>query len=139
MVSITYEVIIEGDDFSNEEFNSRLFELGELIIDEVKKFVKKYDLIQTTNYLQGFFVTVKNNRLTINNRMKYANFLEYGTYSYFEQYGVDDFSSNPLPKKKDLTKKQASLLPKGGNTFAPIRRVLYNPSVMLPLLQEAFS
>jgi len=65
------------------------------------------------------------------------SYLEYGTFEYFDLYGLDDFPDTPI-KKKDLSREERTSLPKGMAPFAPIRRVLYNQEKIDQIIREQF-
>lgn len=124
-----------------DELDKRLKILGELIINEIKRIIKQYDLISRVGggaYLQGWFVTVSGNKLTIENTQEYAEFLEYGTYAFGRAYGDDTFPEPPV-KKRDLPLELRKNFPKGMAPFAPVRRVFYNQELMRRLVSQAFA
>jgi len=117
--------------------------VGELIINRVKVKVRQMGLIGPAGvggaYLQGWFSTVKGNKLVLENTQEYAIYLEYGTYAYWSQYGFDGFPETMALKKKNLPKSVSKNLFKGMQPFAPVRRVIYSEQEMIPILQEAAS
>ena len=141
VVVVNYNVEVDGEDFTDEELNQCLKILGELVINEVKKKIRQMNLIQEGGgaFLQGWFTSVKNGELSIENVKDYAIYLEYGTYAYHDLYGFESFPETPDPKKKNLSSKDRKLFPKGMQPFSPVRRVLYNTSLMKSLIQDAFS
>lgn len=132
-------VITIETDLSDEEVDKRLQILGELIINKVKDNIRKLNLIQTREYLQYWNAKVLRGELVIESTQEYAKYLEYGTYSYFSDYGLETFPKNVEPKKKDLTRSQAKVLRKGMQPFAPVRRVIYNERIMNDLVAIAFA
>jgi hypothetical protein len=132
------ELDIDAGDMSDEELNTRIAILGELIISEVKKNIRKMDLIGSGQLLQRWFADYSNGVLTIDTGTKYGYYIEYGTYEYFDQYGLEDYPEVPDPKKKDLLRSLRSAYPSGMQPFSPVRRVLYNPTIMERLAKEAF-
>lgn len=141
VVVVNYQINIVGDDFSENELNQRFKILGELIINEVKKKIKQMNLITDGggSFLQNWFTTISNGELLIENTQEYALYLEYGTYTYFDINGFDNYTDPMQPKKKDLTREQRKAYPKGMQSFAPVRKVLYDKNLMLKLISEAFS
>ena len=139
VVVVSYNIDLEGDDFTSEELDQRLKILGELVINEVKKKIRQMDLIIDGQFLQGWFASANNGELTIENVKEYALYLEYGTYAYHEMHGFETFPETPDRKKKDMTAKDRKLFLKGSQPFAPVRRVLYDTRLMSGLIQESFS
>lgn len=136
MPSLTFE--IEGD-FDTVQVGKAMKILGELVINKVKEYIRDMNLIISGAFLQGWFATWENNTLTIENTQEYALYLEYGTYGYWESYGVESFTEPLHPKKKELSAMMRKAYPKGMQPFAPIRRVLYNDALMNDLIGEAFN
>lgn len=126
-------------DYSDEEINQKMFILGELIINQIKENIRKMDLVDTGQLLQGWFSTYKNGQLVIENTQDFMLYLEYGTYAYWDQYGADNYPAQPDPKKKDMPPGLRKLFPKGMQPFAFIRKVVYSDIVMKELIQQAFS
>jgi len=128
---------ISGD-IDDAYINKSMFILGELIVNEIKKQVRIMKLQVTGDYLQGWFANWDGKKLDIDNRMPYAPYLEYGTFTFGGSYTVNDFPGIMFPKKKDLPRAQAAVFPKGMQPFAPVRRVLYNETKMKRLIRIAF-
>ena len=78
------------------------------------------------NYLNSFSMAVSeegdNIVITLTSTAPYAPYLEYGTYDYWKEYGLESFPSFQDPKKKDLAAGLRKQYPKGMQPFAPIRR-----------------
>jgi hypothetical protein len=68
----------------------------------------------------------------------YTAYLEYGTYEYFNIFGLSGFPEKPHPKKKDMTEKERLKFPKGMQPFAPLRRVLWNKQKMEKIMSDSF-
>jgi hypothetical protein len=137
-LDIPYEIEIEGD-MSQEEVNQRLKILGELIINEVKNQIRMMDLIGKGDLLQHWISSVsEDGELTIESTEAYSTFIEFGTYEYWDSNGTDSFTEPSHPKKKDLSPAERKKFPKGGQSFAPLRKVIYNDTVMGRLIDEAF-
>jgi len=126
-------------DLPDEVIQPRLFILGNLIAQEMRKLAIVMGLVGEGDYSQGFLVVVKDGVLIIENRTKHAEPLEYGTYEYFQKFGLEQFPSSPDPKKKNLTPKARKRFPKGSQPFAVMRRVLYNKQLMSNLIRKVFS
>lgn len=137
MVSFTLTIDLDSS-YTDSEIDKRLQELGELIINKVKENIRALGLIKTGDYLQGWAARVLRSKLVIENRTKYAAYLEYGTYAYFSEYGLENFPDNPV-KKQDVSRQVAESMRKGMMPFAPVRRVIYNEEILTGLVQEAFS
>ena len=112
--------------------------LGELVINKVKANIRTIDLIQKGDFLQGWFSKWTGNTLFIENMRKYALYLEYGTYAYFDIYGEDSYTEPVHPKKRDMSPQMKRSFPRGMQPFAPVRRVLYNDAIMEGLIDQAF-
>jgi hypothetical protein len=138
MVNANLTINLEGN-FTDDEINQKMFILGELVLNTIKENIRKMDLVDSGQLLQGWFSSYKNGVLTIENTQKYMIYLEYGTYAYWDQYGADNYPTNPDPKKKDLPPGLRKLFPKGMQPFAFIRKVLFNDMVMGGLIRQAFS
>lgn len=136
-MSFEYEVEVEGD-IDQDWYEARIQLLGELIIGEVKKKIRQLDLIDTTDYLQGWTVELQGNTLVFDNTEEYALYLEYGTYEYADLYGESSWPVPADPKKKNISAEAAQSLPRGMQPFAPFRRVVYDQSLMERLIRKAF-
>ena len=138
---VSYDLDIEGTDFTDEEVQQRVKILGELIIEEVETKIRQMTLMRegSGDYLQGWNANVIGNELVIENTQPYALFLEYGTYAYHDMYGFDSFPKTPDPKKMHMSAKEKKNYPKGGQPFASCRRVLYDRRLMTQLIRIAFS
>ncbi len=126
---------------SDEVRDIRLKILGELIINRIKQNIRDMELIADKggDYLQGWSSAVNNGVLRIENTKSYAIYLEYGTYSYWTIHGPDSYTEPPDPKKKDMEPSERANYPKGMQSFAPVRKVIYNEVIMEELVKEAFS
>ncbi len=126
-------------DISEEEIQKKLRVLGELIAQEIRNLAIRMGLKDTGDYIQGFSVTIENGVIIIENRTKYAEHLEFGTFEYKAKSGTDKFPKSLDPKKKNLnTKEEREALPSGMQPFAPIRRVLFNKNLMNNLIRRVF-
>lgn len=137
-MEINIDLELDGE-ISDEELDMSLKILGELIINKVKENIRQMGLIQSGQYLQGWLSEVKNGELIIENTKAYSDFLEFGTYSYWASNGLENYTDPMEPKKKDISRKERKNLGKGGQSFAPLRKVLFNESIMQNLVDEAFS
>jgi len=136
MVDISVEITLKGD-YSHTEAEQFAFRLGSLIVGAIKDKVRQMDLLIDGSFLQGWDFRITKAGLTIFNTQKYADYLEYGTYSYFDTFGLDSFPTTPDPKKKDMDEKMRKSFPKGMQPFAPVRRVLFNERTMAELTKRA--
>ena len=125
-------------ELTEEEIQKKIKILGELIAQEMRKLAIKMGLVEGGDYSQGFFVFIKAGVLMIENRVKYAKALEFGTFEYFKRFGNNKFPSVPDPKKKDMSSESRKNFPKGMQPFAVMRRVLYNRNLMTGLIQDVF-
>ena len=136
-VEVEYAVSVAVD---KGEMRKRMKVLGELVINEMRKLALDMGLVQTSDYANGFFATARgDNVILFENRVSYAEALEFGTYSYASQYGESRFPDSPDPKKKDLPRDIAKRFPKGMQPFAVMRRVLFNSVLMNKLINQAFA
>jgi hypothetical protein len=144
-LAITIQLSFKGQDYSVDVTNNITL-LGELIINEVKKQIRIMDLVGDDvgagSYLQRWFSSVDSDGLTVESGVDYSTYLEFGTYAFFT--GLD--GKFPLKakgakslKKKDLPPSIRKALKKGMVPFAPVRRVLYNESIMNRLVKQAFA
>ncbi len=135
------DALIEVDyilDLPEEEIQKKLFSLGNLIAQEMRKLAIAMGLVASGDYSQGFIVFIKNGILMIENRVKYAAELEYGTFEYATRFGKDKFPTVPDPKKKNLPARTRKQFPVGMQPFAVFRRVLFNKALMLRLIKQVF-
>jgi len=134
------EILVEGE-FSDDEISNRMRILGELIINKIRDNIRDMDLIIPGSgaLLQRWNSSFNGKVLVVESGTKYGEYLEYGTYSYFSQYGFEDYPEFPDPKKKDLSRQARKMFPKGMQPFAFVRKVIYNESIMNDLVAEAFS
>lgn len=137
MVGIEFDI---NGDIDDELLFKAMNILGELIVQRVKVNIKNMGLVGFKGgaYLQGWLSRFDGNSLIIENTQEYAIYLEYGTYSYWKQNGESRFTDPMQPKKKDLAADQRDLFPKGMQSFAPLRKVLYNQNIMGDLITKAF-
>ena len=126
--------IVNWDEFRDKV----LFLLGTGITQAIQEEAIKLGLYISGRYIRGFHHYVDEiGQLNIDNDVFYAKYLEYGTFEYFDLYGLDDYPDTPI-KKKDLSKERRAGLPKGMAPFAPIRRVMYNQSKMDEVIRRMF-
>lgn len=135
---VDFEINIEGNIY-NEDLNKAMTILGELVINKIKDNIRSMDLMDGDLLLQNWIARFDGKKLSIDNTQEYMIYLEYGTYDYWNKYGLEGFPSIPDPKKKDISRSQAKKLPKGVQPFAFIRKVLYNNVIMTELISQAFS
>ena len=136
-IEVQYRVdaIVEATDM-----RKRMFILGQLIIQAMRQKALSMGLKRTGDYSGGFFATIQgSDTLLIENRVDYAEELEFGTFSYFDRFGVNEFPSSPDPKKKDMSPEQRKRFLKGAQPFAVMRRILFNKVLMQRLINRAFS
>lgn len=141
MVEISFDLEVEGD-ITDAELDQKLTILGEHIVNAVKQNIRDMGLISDSGahpLLQGWFSKAKNGVLIIENITEYADYIEFGTYSYWASNGLEGFTDPMEPKKKDVSRKAAKELGKGMQSFAPLRKVIFNESIMQSLVDEAFS
>ncbi len=125
-------------DLPDEVIQPKLMALGLLISQEMRKLAFDMGLKQTGDYAQGFLVSIKNGLLIIENRTKYAEALEFGTYEFGMAFSEETFPPAPFPKKKDISPKAREGFPRGGQPFGVVRRVLYNKGLMERLINQVF-
>ena len=106
--------------------------IGEYVVQEIRRLINVMDLkSQRANYLQSIQSTAIGDGVRLYSDVPYAVYLEYGTYSYWMEFGENRFP-DPVngglyhPKKKDMPPAYRKMFPKGMQPFAPFRRVLYN-------------
>lgn len=123
-----------------EEFrNSVMFLLREGVVNAIQNEAKRMRLFGEGRYIRGFEASYvdENGVLHVDNDTEYAGYLEYGTFDFFDAYGLDTFPATPI-KKKDLSKSQREEMPKGMMPFAPVRRVLYSQAKMDEVIRRQF-
>ena len=120
-----------------EEVRNQIYaNLGSQIVTEIKNKIKDMKLIDSTEFLQSIDWRIQGDKLTVFSDVKYSDFLEYGTFTFWTRNGLERFPSRPI-KKKDLSKRDREALPKGMDAFAPFRRVIFNQNKMGQLLQKS--
>ena len=141
-MDIYFDININGE-ISSEQLNAVMEVLGNLIIQEIQKQIRKMDLISkgkgAGQLLQNWTSSWDGKKLYIENKEKYSDYLEFGTYAYWQMNGLENFTDPMHPKKKDMSLMERKAYPKGMQSFAPIRKVLYNDNLMSKLVQTAFS
>ena len=135
---IGYNLDVEGN-ISPEDLAKAMTILGELIINKIKDNIRLMELIDEGRLLQGWLARWDGQNLHIDNTQKYMVYLEFGTYGYWNIYGLKGFPEKPLKKKRDMTKAEKEAEPKGMQPFAMQRRVIYNHKIMNGLISQAFS
>lgn len=111
---------------------------GFLIERRIQDLIEQVPLFVNGDYWRGVHSFVREDGvLVIENTVFYAEYLEYGTFAYWEIYGEESYPSQFHPKKRDLPAGLKKLFPKGMQPFAPYRRVLYNQEIMRDLLRQA--
>ncbi len=125
-------------DLPDEVIQPKLMALGLLISQEMRKLAFEMGLKQTGDYAQGFLVSIKKGLLIIENKTKYAEALEFGTYEFGMEFSKETFPSVPFPKKKDISQSAREGFPRGGQPFGVFRRVLYNKALMTRLIKQVF-
>lgn len=118
--------------------NKVLTQLGIGIEQAMQDEAMKMGLYRTGHYIRGFNHYIdKEGVLNIDNGVFYAVYLEYGTYDYWDVYGLDDYPDKPL-KKMNMKKEERIGMPKGMMPFAPMRRILYSQERMDEVIRKWF-
>lgn len=126
--------ITNWDAFSKE----LLTRLGLGISQAMQDEAMKLGLFRSGRYIRGFHHYIdKEGVLNIDNDVYYAIYLEYGTFDYWDLYGLDDYPEKPL-KKMNLTPEERIGMPKGMMPFAPMRRILYSQEKIDQIIKEWF-
>jgi len=128
----SYE-ITNWDEFSEKLLTAVGFQLEK----DIRAEIDKMGLVDTGELRTGLSSSVSNGELIITNSAPHALHIEYGTFDYWGRFGLDKFPKKPLPKKKNLKKKQREGMPKGMQPFAPIRRVLFNQKKMDEVIKNS--
>jgi hypothetical protein len=114
-----------------DEFKEKLLTgVGLMVEREVVSEVNKMRLVDTGKFKGSIVSEVQDGELVISSTAPYAVYLEYGTYDYWQRFGIGSFPDSPDPKKKDMKASERKSYPKGMQPFAPFRRVLYNKGKM---------
>jgi hypothetical protein len=138
-------MIVEVDGQSVEitnwgEFEKKLLDaVGFQLEAEIVGEVDRMRLTGIGELRGSYFHEVKGNELVLSSSAPHAVFVEFGTFSYFDKFGVGRFpiAGYPvIPKKKELSKEEREKLPKGMQPFAPIRRVLFNDQKMKDVIEK---
>ncbi len=121
-----------------DEFSKKLlYAIGFQAESEMITSVNNMRLVDTGRFKSSFSLNVQDSALTITNSAPYASYLEYGTYDYWRRFGKESYPETPDPKKKDISRKAASALPKGMQPFAVFRRTLWNQNKMNQIITKA--
>jgi len=116
-----------------------MFVYGQLIVNAIQKQIEDMKLQDNGDFWRGIHSFYSNKELMIEDAVFYGVYLEYGTFSYFSQYGLENFPKNVDPKKKEISAKLRKAFPKGMQPFSPFRKVVFNDKIMTKLLQESFN
>ena len=126
-----------------DEFSDKLLtRIGFSFENEVRAEIDKMKLVDSGRFRGSLNHEVKNGELVLTSNAPYAAALEYGTLEYFDRYDKETYPEPgypSIPKKKELSPKERTKLPRGGQPFAPIRRVLYNQKKMDKVINNAFT
>ena len=121
-----------------EYFNKKLNAIGFLVVNEIQDLIQQIPLFRTGDFWRGIHSYVEDGALLIEDSVNYGKYLEYGTYAYWDNYGLNNFPSVFHPKKMDMDTEMKKAFPKGMQPFAPFRRVLYNETKMKNILSKVF-
>ena len=123
-----------------DEFTRKyLFAFGQMILNEIQDEALRMKLFDSGNFIARLDVRAKgDDTLLFTSAHEFSQYLEFGTYALGRSFG-DSFPTPPLPKKKDISRKAASLMAKGMQPFAPFRRVLYNEEKLKQLSKKALA
>jgi hypothetical protein len=120
-----------------EEFKETLLTaIGLQVEDAIVGQINDMRLVDTGNFKNSIKSIVQNGELIITSTAPYAQYLEYGTFAYWNQFGKESFPATMDPKKKNLSRKAAKSLPKGMQPFAPFRRVMWNQNRMSKIIDK---
>ena len=128
-----------------DEFSEKLlWAIGFQIEAEALNQIRRMKLMGKKGAGGRLFGSYKANanktELTIESDAPYAVYLEYGTFDYWRRFGLGNFPEPgypAIPKKKELTAKQKEGMPKGGQPFAILRRILWNQNKMSQIITKA--
>jgi len=126
-------LITNWDEFKDSLLNN----IGVQVALGIKRQIADMKLQDSGAYKNSIKWEVKNGELILSSSVEYAQYLEYGTFAYWQSYGLSSFPEKLDPKKKDISRKAAKELPKGMSPFAPFRRVLYNQNKMSKIIDKA--
>jgi hypothetical protein len=124
--------IVNWDEFASKLLNA----IGFQAHNEIVKLIDRMGLVDTGNFRTSLTQEVDGNSLVLGSTAPYAPYLEYGTFNYFDRFGIESFPSTTDPKKKDLKPKQRENFPKGMQPFAVFRRTLWNPNKMTQIINK---
>jgi len=86
-----------------DEFKEQvLHDIGIQVESEIVKNVNSMRLVDTGRFKGSITSGVTNGELVITSTVPYAVYLEYGTYAYWQNYGLMGFPKTLDPKKKDI-------------------------------------
>jgi hypothetical protein len=136
-MNIDLNITINGD-VSEDYIKSSMEALGELILGKIRENIDKMGLVGTGMLKQHWVSSYSNGVLRIESTEEHSIYIEFGTYGYWNKNGLDKFTDPSHPKKKDLSIELRRKFPKGMQSFAPVRKVVYNPTIMNELVQTAF-
>ncbi len=144
MADITIKSDTNFDKLQKDLIKKTLVAWGFLLEAKIKDLIEDIPLWKTGDYWRGVHSYVDdNNILHLESDVKYAPYLEFGTYDYFEISGLDNFPKGIVAKKKSIigkgSTKKKSVMPKGTQPFAPFRRILYDEAIMRTTLKKAIT
>lgn len=125
--------ITNFDEFAGKLLNA----IGFQAENEIRREIDKMQLVDTGSLRTSLTVDVDGNTLEIGSTVPYAPYLEYGTFDYFQRFGLGSFPRSPIPKKKTLSAEDREGLPRGMAPFAMFRRVLWNQNKMADIITKA--
>lgn len=121
-----------------DEFRTKLLTaIGFLIENEIRALIREMRLVDGGYYINSIGSKVEGDALIVFSTAPYSAYLEFGTLTYFDIFGVENFPKTPDPKKKHLSKKEREAFPKGMQPFAPFRKVLTNSPKMQEIIVKA--
>ena len=112
----------EAEEQLKEKLAQKYFRVGQAWVKEIAGQIDNMDLIGTGDYKRRWEVKNTEDGFFIQSGVTYAKYLEFGTFSYFKQFGLESFPTTMHPKKKNLSPEERRNFPKGMQPFAPVRR-----------------
>jgi hypothetical protein len=121
------------------EFKQKLlYAIGFQLQNAVVEDMERMGLFQGGQLTQ-VNMEIRGDEIVIWSDAPYAIYLEFGTYAYWQFYGVKSFPDPgypAIPKKKELSAEERKKLPKGMQPFAFYRRLFYNEKKLKEMIEK---
>ena len=108
-------------------------------MNRIQDEAMKMKLWDNGRYIRSIESKYENGKLILFSDVPYAPYLEYGTLDFGAAFSDSQFPEPMLPKKKDIDRDMARQFPRGMQSFAPFRKVMYNPAKVELAIKKALA